>query len=94
MFVFYNVVWIVCVVLLFVSIFMLLRRRRLLAAQNNEVPHSTTMNYQPGAHVIDMHRQTYVPPPNAQPVYRPPETNVEPPPPSYQDYSKDQRLNT
>ncbi|OAD03542.1 hypothetical protein MUCCIDRAFT_156170 [Mucor lusitanicus CBS 277.49] len=44
---------------------------------------------------------TYAPPPptspHAQPstqtFYRPPDSSVEPPPPSYQDYSKDYRVN-
>ncbi|EIE88413.1 hypothetical protein RO3G_13124 [Rhizopus delemar RA 99-880] len=96
MFVVYNIVWIICVVLLFVSVFMLLKRRR--AAQNNAPTSATTVQYystpQDG-HTIDMNRPYHPPSTSQQPVYRPADTSaVEPPPPSYQDYAKDQRIHS
>ncbi|KAG0739918.1 hypothetical protein G6F29_009544 [Rhizopus arrhizus] len=59
---------------------------------------ATTVQYYPtqqDGHIIDMNRPYHPPSTSQQPVYRPADTSaVEPPPPSYQDYAKDQRIHS
>ncbi|KAL7319403.1 hypothetical protein PS15m_002539 [Mucor circinelloides] len=103
MFIYYNIIWIICLILLFTSLFLLFRRKR--AIRNRPLPSGHPSQFV----VVDMNGRppqqstypaTYAPPPptspQAQPstqtFYRPPESSVEPPPPSYQDYSKDYRV--
>lgn len=107
MFIYYNVIWIICIALLFASLFMFIKRRRARNLLNNG-NYATPANPN---YVIDMNgRQSYQPaqptmyappsqsyPPQTCPpqTYPPPPTtssSVDPPPPSYQDYSKDHRV--
>lgn len=99
MFVYYNVIWIICIALLFASIFMLLKKRRTRNLMNNGNYATNNPNF-----VVDMNGrqnypppppQNYAPPPVPHTQYPPPPTSssgLEPPPPSYQDYSKDHRI--
>lgn len=105
MFTYFNIIWILCIVLLFISFFMLFKRKQRArqAALNGNY---TNTGHNANFIVVDMdgrptqqqnpYPATYAPPPpssSAQTTYRPPETNpVEPPPPSYQDYTKDHRV--
>ncbi|KAG2235592.1 hypothetical protein INT48_002366 [Thamnidium elegans] len=103
MFVYYNVIWIICMVFFFVTLFMYFNKKRR-RARNNLVNGNYATD--PNFVIVDMngrqsHRPTqpatYDPPPPTIPVnnvstYRPSTSDVEPPPPSYQDYSKDHRV--
>ncbi|KAI8640061.1 hypothetical protein BD408DRAFT_248684 [Parasitella parasitica] len=105
MFVYYNVIWIICLILLFASLFLLFRRQRAIRSRRALPGHSSQFV------VVDMNGRrpeqptypaTYAQPPpsslqtqtqpTTQNVYRAPESSVDPPPPSYQDYSKDYRV--
>lgn len=98
MFVFYNIIWIICIALLFASFFMLLKKRRARNLMNQPGNYATNNpNF-----VVDMNGQHNYPPPQSYAPPPPPPTNqypvpttssgLEPPPPSYQDYSKDHRV--
>ncbi|KAI8356680.1 hypothetical protein BD560DRAFT_406652 [Blakeslea trispora] len=93
----YHVIWIICLLAMFLAIVLCLRK----TGRNR----AGTITEQPSPHymVVDMngithqsiHPPTYPPPPTQYPTsdpivtYRPPEDSIEPPPPSYHDHRKD-----
>ncbi|KAI9483385.1 MAG: hypothetical protein EXX96DRAFT_140612 [Benjaminiella poitrasii] len=102
MFVYYNVIWIIFLVLLFFSLLMLFRRQRAL----RKGPTVTTTQPDGNYVMIDINgRQPTQSASTYPPTYTPPpprphmissqvtnNSNIEPPPPSYQDYTKDYRI--